>query len=212
MWEATQAAFDSIFVGPIWPASVLVLLVVGYLVLALLGAVDFDGPDLTLEGDGWESIGASTLRWFNLGTIPIILWAGCFAVFNWLVAYGLWYFYEATRYEPTLLNSALLATRNAVIAVFITKFVTKPLVPYLADSPTYSEETIIGQRCVISSGEATPTFGQAKFLTDGAPLLLNVRTDGPHLTKGSTAVIAAYDPTKRLYTVTADIPSPESQT
>jgi len=85
-----------------------------------------------------------------------------------------------------------------------TKLVTGPLVPYLSQSPTFSEETIIGEPCVISSGEATPSFGQAKCDTGGAPLLLNIRTDGPTLLKGTVAIIVAYDTERRLYTVTQE--------
>lgn len=203
MWDSLQAAIDSLFIGPMWPASVLVLIIVGYLVLALLGAVDFDGPDWTPAGDGWQSLGATSLRWFHLGAIPIVFWLGCFSILQWLIAYGLWHFFEASRYTPTLTESLLLAGRNAVLAALATKLVTGPLVPHLSEAPTFNEETIIGEPCVICSSEATPTFGQAKYKTGGAPLLLNIRTDGAHLVKGDAATIVAYDTERRLYTVTA---------
>jgi len=207
MWNSIEAAIDSLFVGPVWPASVLVLLVVGYLILSLLGAVDLDGHSWAIEGDGWESLGAGTLRWFHLGQIPIILWLGCFAVFQWSIAYGLWHYSEFERYQPTLIESAILAGRNAIIAALATKLVTGPFVPYLAAAPTYNEDTIIGERCTVCSGEATPSFGQAKYNTGSAPLLLNIRTDGPTLTKGSVAIIVSYDTERRLYTVTPEDPT-----
>lgn len=204
MWNMVEAVVDSLFVGPVWPASVLVLLVVGYLILSLLGAMELGGTDLTADADGWESLGAGTLRWFHLGQIPIVLWLGCFAVFQWLIAYGLWHYFESARYVPTLGESAFLIGRNAILAAMATKIATGPLVPYLAQSHTFSEETIIGESCVISSGEATPSFGQAKYDTGGAPLLLNIRTDGPTLLKGTVATIVAYDTERRLYTVTQE--------
>ena len=92
----------------------------------------------------------------------------------------------------------------AVIAAVITKFATAPLAPYLGGGAAYSEETLIGRSCVVSSGEATPTFGQAKYNTGGAPLLLNIRTDGPHLAKGTPVRIVSFDPSKRIYSVTLD--------
>ena len=208
MWDALEPAIDSLFVGPMWPASVLVLLVVGYLALALLGVAELDGPDIGVEGDGWQSLGASSLRWLHLGAIPIILWVGCFSILQWLIAYGLWHFYESSRYVPTLTESVILAGRNAILAALATKVVTGPLVPYLSDAPTFSEETIIGEQCVVCSSEATATFGQAKYKTGGAPLLLNIRTDGTRLAKGDVATIVAYDTERRLYTVTSDsVPS-----
>ncbi|MGV3485593.1 MAG: hypothetical protein ACO1RT_14350 [Planctomycetaceae bacterium] len=208
MWDSLQAAIDSLFIGPMWPASVLVLIIVGYLVLALVGAVDFDGPDWAVDADGWQSLGATSLRWFHLGTVPVIFWVGCFSILQWLIAYGLWHFFESSRYTPTLTESLLLAGRNAVLAALATKLVTGPLVPHLSEAPTFNEETIIGESCVICSSEATPTFGQAKYKTGGAPLLLNIRTDGVRLVKGDVATIVAYDTERRLYTVTASsVPS-----
>ncbi len=208
MWQGLQAAIDSLFVGPVWPASVLVLIVVGYLVVSLIGMVDFEGPEISVEPEGWQSFGAGTLRWFHLGPIPIVLWMGCFAIFNWLIAYGLWTYFESDDYLPTLTESTILATRNAVIAAFVTKLVTGPLVPYLGDAVSFNEETMVGERCIVSSGEATATFGQAKYSTGGAPLLLNIRTDGVHLAKGDAALIVAYDTERRIYTVTAASTSP----
>jgi hypothetical protein len=210
MWDAFEAIVDSLFVGPVWPASVLVLLVVGYLLLSLIGAVDFDGHDLSADVDGWQSIGATTLRWLHFGPIPIILWLGCFSIFYWLISYCLWTFYESDRYQPTLAESAFLAIRNAIIAALATKLVTGPLVPYLGEGVGYNEETMIGERCIISSIEATPAFGQAKFATGGAPLLLNIRTDGSTLVKGEAAIIIAYDTERRLYTVTSESNPSES--
>jgi hypothetical protein len=207
MWQSLQSVIDSLFVGPIWPASVLLLLVLSYLLLSLGSSFDLDA-DVDLDAHGWQSMGAATLRWLHLDTIPIAIWGGLFACVNWLLAYILWNAYDSARHDPTLLTSALLATRNAVIAAMITKFATAPLAPLLRKSFAYSEETLIGQTCVVSSGEATPTFGQAKFNTGGAPLLLNIRTDGPHLAKGTSVRITGFDPTKRTYSVTSDSGTP----
>lgn len=202
MWQTLQPVIDSLFVGPLWPASVLLLLVIGYLALSLLTAIDFDGPDFDLDAHGWQSLGATTLRWLHLDTIPIIIWAGIFACVNWLLAYILWNSFDSHRYEATLTTSALLAIRNCVIAGVITRYTTTPMLPYLAKGLAYDDESLVGQTAIISSGEATPQFGQAKYSTGGAPLLLNVRTDGPHVIKGTSVRIVAFEPRKRTYTVT----------
>ena len=195
---------ESLFVGPVWPASVLLLLVLGYLLLSLVSSLDFDTPEVDFDTHGWQSLGASTLRWLHMDTIPIVIWGGLFACFNWLLAYILWSAFDSARHQPTLLVSVVLAIRNGVIAAVITKFVTAPLEPYLGKGAVYSEETLVGQSCIVSSGEATPSFGQAKYDTGGAPLLLNIRTDGPHLIKGTRVRIVSFDPSKRTYFVTAD--------
>ncbi|HBJ37279.1 MAG TPA: hypothetical protein DDZ51_21505 [Planctomycetaceae bacterium] len=202
MWQWLQPVIDSLFVGPLWPATVLLLLVISYLSLSLITSIDFDGPDMDLDANAWQSLGATTLRWLHLDTIPIIIWAGIFSSVNWLLAYILWNSFDSFRYEPTLMTSALLATRNGVIAGVITRFSTTPMLPYLAKGLAYDDESLVGQSAVVSSGEATPKFGQAKFDTGGAPLLLNIRTDGPHVIKGAKVQILAYEPKKRTYIVT----------
>ncbi len=202
--DAIQSALNALFVGPLWPASVLLLLVACYLTLSLVGAASFDGPDLDVDSHGWQGIGASSLRWFHLGEIPLVIWLGLFAIFQWLIAFSLWTFFESARYEPTLKVSSLLAIRNAVIASIVTRIATSPLVPYFRPAESFGEETLLGETCVVCSGEATETFGQAKVSTGGAPLLLNVRTDGSHLVKGDHARIVALDRERRIYTITRD--------
>jgi len=83
---------------------------------------------------------------------------------------------------------------------------------FLANS--FESKSLIGQEAEISSYDASPENGQVKFKTNGAPLLLNVRTDGPHLAKGTRVWITHYDSTKRLYivsptTTAASFSSPE---
>ena len=51
MPESLIELADRMFVGPVWPASILVCLMVGYTLLALIGLIDlgFDPPDLDLD-------------------------------------------------------------------------------------------------------------------------------------------------------------------
>lgn len=207
MWQSLQSFIDALFVGPVWPASVLLLLVLGYLLLSLVTTFGLESAEVDLDAHGWQGLGASTLSWLHLDTIPIAVWGGLFACFNWLLAYILWNVIDAAAHEPTLLTSSILATRNAVIAAVLTKVVTAPLASYFGNAARYDEQTLVGRCCVVASGEATPTFGQAKFDTGGAPLLLNIRTDGLHLTKGTVVRIVAFDADRRTYLVTLDLDS-----
>ena len=103
-----------LFVGPVWPASILAILLVIYALLSLLGifdlglnAPDFDptpslGAELTrlipLNWDFMQGIGGSTIRWTNFGRLPIILWGSVFAVAFWMFSYGLWHQYDSIKY------------------------------------------------------------------------------------------------------------------
>lgn len=218
---------ERMFVGPIWPASVLVCLLVAYTAVALLGLIDLDfGVDADLDadagvdldaggaepgelsggepqGDLFGGIGGATLQWLNLQRLPLILWMAVFTVIFWIVSYGLWYGFDVRRYEPTLWTSSLLAVRNVVIAAGATKFATNPLQRLFQPAPSYGPSTLIGESCVVSSRQVNERYGQAEFPTDAAPLLLNIRTDGECLPQGTRVEIIAFDADRRVYKVTA---------
>ena len=233
------------FVGPVWPASILVCLLVLYTVFAVIGLIDLglDMPDVDLDAsldvdvgldmpdvevgadipgvempdaeighgghvdvDFLHGLGAATVRWTNFGRIPVVIWGGAFAVAFWSISYGLWHTFDSSRYEPTWMPSILLSIRNFVIATGITKAVTQPLVGYFVAPPSYDHRKIVGATCEICTSEATPEFGQAKFRTNASPLLLNVRTDGPHIAKGTEVRIVSFDKERRIYKV-SNLPS-----
>lgn len=214
MWQSVHAFLEMLFVGPMWPASVLLTLLVIYCLMAVIGLadLDLDAPDMDASealggtsgmdvGDTVGGMGAASLRWLNLQNVPLVVWVGVFAILWWIISWVLWTGYDRQRYAPALLTSALLAARNLVIAVGLTKLATAPLAKRFETS-RYRPSTLMGQICQVSSGQATPEFGQARFRTDAAPLLLNIRTDGSHLSKGDMARIVSFDPQRRVYTVT----------
>lgn len=214
--ESIALLFQQMFVGPIWPASILVCLMVGYTLLAVTGLIDFgfDSPELELEidvpdgdvvpidTDFLQGLGATTLRWTNFGRVPVVIWGGLFTVTYWTISYLLWHGFDSTRYEPALIPSLLLTVRNMVLGTAATKMLTQPLVKYFVAPPSYTQNRIIGATCEVCTSEATPDFGQAKFRTNAAPILLNVRTDGPHLPKGAEVrIVGFHDKEKRIYKV-----------
>jgi hypothetical protein len=224
------------FVGPVWPASIIVCLLVVYTIFALIGLIDlgFDVPDIDLDPsidldvdvdmgvdvghvggahvdvDFLHGLGAATARWTNFGRVPIVIWGGIFAVAFWSVSYWLWHSFDSNRYEPNWFPSILLSIRNFVIATGIAKAATQPMLGYFVDPPSYDSGRLLGSTCEICTTEATPEFGQAKFRTNASPLLLNVRTDGPHISKGTEVRIIGFDKDKRIYKVTHL--QPETQT
>jgi hypothetical protein len=230
--ESLVELADRMFVGPVWPASILVCLMVAYTLLAVVGLIDlgFDPPDLDLdpgidldpgldmdvpiegvgldvaEGAGVDflhGIGAGSIRATNFGRVPLVLWGGIFTVAFWSVSYGLWHTFESGWFSPPgWFSSSLLAFPNFVIAVMVTKGVTQPMLKHFVPPPKYGHEKLMGATCEICTIEATGEFGQAKFRTDAAPLLLNVRTDGPHIPKGTEVRIIGFDRDKRIYKVT----------
>ncbi len=235
MLESMNQIFEEIFVGPLWPASILACLMIGYTLLAAIGLVDLDfgAPDVDLDvdididvpdvgvdvpdvgvdapdgdlpevsSDLFGGLGGMAVRWTNFGRLPIVIWGGIFTIAFWAVSAWLWFTFDVNNYSPpTWMSSTLLTIRNFVIATAVTKGFTQPMLRFFVEPTKYNKDHLMGCTCEISSIEATPTFGQAKFRTDASPLLLNVRTNGSTIPKGTEVRIVGFDSEKRIYTVT----------
>ncbi len=202
----------TIFSGPILPATLFLGFLVIWNLLAVAGTFDLEMPgsdiDVDIDGDidghihpASDGLALLMLKWLNLKDVPLVLWMGALGVIWWFVSGVLWSLIDVHFFSrPGWLWSGLLVVRNLALAVPLTKLATSPMRGWFA-TERIDSLSLIGQECQISSSVATPEFGQVKFKTEGSPLLLNVRTDGPHLAQGARVWITHYDAKRRLYTV-----------
>lgn len=152
-----------------------------------------------------ETLGSFVLaptKWLNLRSVPFLVWIGVFTLTWWAVSVVCWMALDDWLIvNPGRTMTALLIIRNLAFTLPITKAITQPMIGWFTDTGTLDSKSLVGAEAEISSYDATPESGQAKFKTGAAPLLLNVRTDGPHLIKGTRVWITHYDPVKRVYMV-----------
>ena len=87
--------------------------------------------------------------------------------------------------------------------MIFTKFLTNPLARIFAKPPNLRPQDLIGRECEITTHTVTSEFGQARFQTEAAPLLLDIRTTEGELSKGESAVIVDYDPEVKVHYVEA---------
>lgn len=207
MTEFLQLCFS----GPLLPATCLMLLVSTYWLFVIVGAVGLDWFDFDLDvgadvpGDLapdslFESVlgaGAATLRFLNLGSVPIMLWLSVFALAWWVTAF-VWRAPEGALAAGTLVG---LSLRNGAVAVVAAKVLTQPLRGRFEPDEPAGGDQLIGQVGEVVSYEATPTAGQGKFPAAGSPLLLNVRTEQETLAKGETIRIVEYRAGEQTYLV-----------
>ncbi|MEZ6135774.1 MAG: DUF1449 family protein [Pirellulaceae bacterium] len=206
---------NTLFSGPVLPASALLCFMLVWSLMAMLGAVDLDlpGADINVDADvdfdvdmnsgsgPTDGLGLLAAKWLNIANVPLVMWLGIFAVIWWLTSALLWVLVDAHFFAPPgWIWSSVLVAKNLAIGIVLTKLVTNPMGKWFVVE-RISAAAIVGKECQISSLEATPEFGQVKFKTDGSPLLLNVRTDGPHLVQGTTVWITHYDAKRRVYIV-----------
>jgi hypothetical protein len=221
--------FSPLIAAPVLPATFLLLLMFlwSLSVIALGGGLDHDGQGpfhfwnlfhghgpVSGGHEGWmhwiadavgDTLGALILvpsKWLNLQSVPLFLWLGAFAL-NWWLTSVLWWLVIDERWigNPSAWMTGLLVGRNLACALPLTKLITHPLRGMNLSGPEVNSQSLVGQEAEICSYDATPESGQAKFKTGAAPLLLNVKTDGPHLVKGTRVWITHYDARKRVYLV-----------
>ncbi len=193
---------EQCFTMPVLPATVLMLLIIAYSFLVLLGALDFELFDVDIDVDAdadldaISSAGFVTLKFLNLADVPIMVWLSIYGIVWWLLSVTLWFWMDST---PADANAGLLVIRNVAISVIATKFLTNPLGKVFAKPPSFKPQDLIGKECEITTHVATNEVGQARFRTDAAPLLLNVRMTEGELSKGEAAVIVDYDPDVKVH-------------
>lgn len=168
----------------------------------------------SLLGDTLGSFVFAPTKWLNLRSVPFLIWMGVFTLGWWVISVVCWMSVDEWLIgNPSRMMTTLLIVRNLAFALPLTKFITQPMIGWFADTGSLDSKSLIGAEAEICSYDATPVSGQAKFKTGSAPLLLNVRTDGPHLIKGTRVWITYYDSNKRVYLVSAtttDSKSPSS--
>jgi hypothetical protein len=93
---------------------------------------------------------------------------------------------------------------NVSVSLFITKCVTLPLRALFRS--LYDERQalpeVVGKVCVVKTSKVDARSGQAEVVSNGAPLLLNVRTlGGEVLGKGEEALVVQCNEHNNTYIV-----------
>jgi hypothetical protein len=197
------------FSGANLPASILLVLVMAYWLMALLAGLDLDFFDFDLDLDldaepnllSAVGIGFLTFRFLNLGRIPFMIWMSVFTVTYWLLSILLDRLLDDPEHRETLLVAAQYGIRNFAIAVVLTKIFTQPLRGKFEAKEPHPAEELIGNTCVITTSEANERFGEAHYATGGAPLVLTVRTTDGKIAKGESAEIVDFEPDGNIYFV-----------
>ncbi|MBK8038068.1 MAG: hypothetical protein IPK22_13195 [Verrucomicrobiaceae bacterium] len=181
--------------------TLLLALVVCYWLLVIFGALDFetDLPDDFGAGDADGSHGhgintggawITAGRLFGFSQVPIVVWLSFLILFMWFLSLALNEKWNSTH---STAQAFILLGPNLAGSLIITKLVTIPIASLfraMADADTEAEE-VIGRTGTVCSIEADETYGQLEVTANGAPLLINVRTQGGTLAKGSQAKITA---------------------
>lgn len=203
-----ESFIEGCFSWPSYPASILLLIVCGYWLLVMFGALDLDFLDIDIDLDMDVDVdvdasilqfGFVPLKWLNLGSVPTMLWGSVFALAGWMTSRLINSPDPHASFEWWSDGQAIL--RDFGIALLITKVITQPLRGKFDPVEPNKADDLIGKTCVVTTSEVTESFGEAEFTTDGAPLRLTVRSTDTSLAKGDSAVIVDFDTETKTYQI-----------
>ena len=163
--------------------------------------VDTEADVSTGGGTSGGSLWISVLRFFNVGDVPLMILVSVMVFSCWAMGVmGNYYFNP----DLTAGRSMLLLVPIAVLSLLVTKVVTTPVRKIFshANAGVEAPMLMVGKTCVVTTGEVTPTFGQAQLVHKGPPITLNVRCPAERpLSKGDEAVITEHDKENNTYMV-----------
>jgi hypothetical protein len=147
-------------------------------------------------GGAWITAG----RLMGFSQVPIVVWGSFIILFMWFVSLVL---NQKWNVDADTLRALLLLLPNFAISAIATKLVTIPvakLFKAMADADTEAEE-VIGRTGTVVSMEADERYGQLEIAANGAPLLINVRTQPGALSlpKGTPAQVTTAGPENAFY-------------
>jgi hypothetical protein len=218
MSELLQAAISAINL----PFTIILGLIMLYWLTVLIGALDIEflnididhdvHPDVDLGGhdiDTHDNVDAaaestgmalSLLAFLNVGQVPLMVVLSFLTLFLWIGSILGNYFFNR---DYAILIALVILIPNAFIAILITKVITTPLKKAFGMlNQEAKSESLIGKICTVTVEASTERIGQAEVGTEGASILIHVKTwKGNAIKKGKKAVIFDQSEDERYYLI-----------
>ncbi|MGI5166283.1 hypothetical protein ACQEU3_18185 [Spirillospora sp. CA-253888] len=180
--------------------SFALLVVTGYWVLVLLGALGIDALDADADTGADGAGGDGLVAAAGLGGVPVTV------VLTLLVSLA-WFLSLAGQVLIGEGAAAWLTVPVLVAAVagawLLTRLLVRPLRRALPAVAAPTRNDFVGRVCVIRTGRVTAGFGQAEVAADdGSTALVQVRATGDDVfAQGATALIFDYDAVAEVFLV-----------
>ena len=171
---------------------------------ALDGAGTDAASDLATDGaaDGAsEGVFGSFISALNLRKAPVTVVLTLFAAFGFLGS-GLAVRTLTSTGSIGWLYGIPIFLVASFVSLLLTSVAIRPLAGVFETKNASKNSELVGKLVVVSTGEVTPTFGQARLHDGGAGLILNVRADlSSGLKKGDQCLIVDYDAETQSFSI-----------
>lgn len=179
-----------------------------YWLTALFGLIDIDVLDVDISGDPSALEGfAGLLFKLGLAGVPLtitltVLTLIAFTLSYLTASYVLMPFIPAALY---ILISGIAVVCIFFVSLYCTKIAITPLKPLFADTRETFLTDLTGMTAIVRTTKVTPTFGEAKVVSNGAELILEVRADEASAFKrGDKVVLLEWIADQRFFYVVSE--------
>jgi hypothetical protein len=161
----------------------LLVVLVGYWLLVLLGALDIDDD------------GGDFLAGLGFGGVPLTIVLSLVVGIGWFVSLVGTVVLSGLSTAARVGLGFVVLVVALVFALFVTRLLVTPLRSVFHADPSASRADFVGRTCVIRTGTVATDFGQAEVRAeDGSTAIVQVRQTGQEdLRAGCLALIYDYD-------------------
>lgn len=191
--------------------TMLLVLVLLYWIMVILGALDFDFLNIDFDGDvdadadmDLQAGGflRGLLEFFYVGEVPVMVLVSVFALSAWIVSIlGNHYLNPGS----SLIVLLPILAANLFISSFVVKLAGVPLKKMFNafDQDPNAPRSVMGRICIVITTQVTgERIGQAEVKGKGAPILLNVMSEGGHVfQKGDEAIVVQKNKETGVYLI-----------
>lgn len=193
--------------------TVLMLLMLLYWIMVVIGTLDIEFLDFDLDVEGDADVDVDGVldgaaggffdgfcAFFYIGTVPVTILVSMLIICMWfisIIANGL------MNPSGSMVLGFPIAVGIVIVSPFVCKVVCMPLKKLFSSlKKTDTIRDVIGRICTVKTTEVSTKMGQAEVPSSGAPVLINVVSDGSHVFhKGDEAVVLEKDNEKGVYVI-----------
>ncbi len=198
--------------------TTLLVVVVGYWLLAFTGTFDMDAfdvgvdidMDLELDGDISEIGGiAGLLTTLGLTGVPITIVISLLVLNAWIICYFLILLIPTFPQFISLVQVAInigVAIVSFMVSIPVTATMIKPLKGLFRKvNQAPISKSLLGATCRIRSSRADADFGEAECQLEGASLIVKVRAVGDQtFNTGDRVVVIEHNKEKQVFNVVSE--------
>lgn len=198
--------------------TTLLVVVVGYWILAFTGTFDLDAfdvgvdidMDLDLDGDLSDLGGiAGLLTTLGLTGVPITIVISLLLLNAWIICYFLSLLIPDFPQFISLVQIAIntgIAVGSFMVSIPVTATMIKPLKGLFKKiNQAPKSKSLLGSTCRIRSSRADTEFGEAECQLEGASLIIKVRATGNATFKtGDRVVLIEHDQVNDFFKIVSE--------